>query len=72
MKNKQPIETAPTDGTHILVFVEEIVFDEDTRKNKIIKRWYIAYGFLGGWVPFPYQGSTIPEHNIVHWQHLPS
>jgi hypothetical protein len=69
----QSIETAPKDGTPILVGRGRVNLGDGTYKDGIVLEaqwdanelgWYFG-GYVGGWL------KVDPEHPPTHWQPLP-
>jgi hypothetical protein len=62
----QPIETAPKDGTEVLIFEKGHEFGYDYAIGKFVKpRW--AGDEVGGWSN---RNSTTEYNHPTHWQHL--
>jgi len=62
----QPIETAPRDGTEVLIFEARHSFGYDYAVGKFVLRW--DGDTIGGWSN---RNSSSAYNHPTHWQPLP-
>ncbi len=61
--NWQPIETAPKDGTHLLLVAPERDFVRSGRWSKTRHKWLLDFA--------PNMASTAAHAMVTHWMPLP-